>query len=128
MKFNPIKYRNWRGTQAAILFDQAKLNLLWLVYPEIDNYPDTPWPGHPGANDIFREMCTDIRTILGRPPVEFMQDFVAMEPDELLITQEFPHNYLQTMWKRAKEANTRLLGELKAEHCNDFYYDAGTRQ
>ena len=112
MRYNPTRYKNWKGTPAVILHDQAKLNLLWLVYPEIDNYTTTPWPGRPGAESIFREMTTDVRAILEKPPVEFMQDFVAMGPHDMALTERFPTNYLQTMWRRAKEANARLVKEL----------------
>lgn len=104
-------------------FDEIKMNMLWLVMPEVDDLVDKPWVGNHISQSIDEYLSKDLRALLDGPPVEFMRDFVTMGP--LLMTETWPYDFTQTMWRRAKQANARLCADLSP---NVFMIDFKTRR
>lgn len=100
-------------------YDEPKLNLLWLVCPEVDAVRASAWGGNAVSSSIDSMMSGDLRAKLSLPPVEFMQWF-ARASNQFKLVEDWPHNYLQTMWSRAKLANQRLVGALGA---NVYHFD-----
>lgn len=88
-------------------FDQIKLNLLWLVCPEVDKVHDKSWECNFIANDI-NELCDkSTREFMQLPPMEAVELFIKHDHD-LLMTQGWPVGYHSVMRKRAKEAAFRI--------------------
>jgi hypothetical protein len=104
-------------------YDEVKMNMLWLVMPEVDSLVDQAWGGNHITTSIDAHLSKDLRELLCGPPVEFVRDFVAKGP--LLIAEEWPFDYVQTMWRRAKQANARLCADLAP---NVFKVDFKTRR
>lgn len=100
-------------------YDEPKLNLLWLVNPDVDKVWDTPWGGDSISSSIDEHMSKDIRSKLSLPPIEFMQWFTGSCYGTTIV-QSFPYNYTQTMWSRAKLANQRLIGAMGS---NVYHFD-----
>lgn len=98
--------------QTNYWFDEMKMNLLWLVHPEVDTHCTSVWKGDDISLSIDKHLSQDLRALLSGPPIEFMRDFVAMDDGDLRLTQTWPHNYQATMWVRAKEANARLCADM----------------
>ena len=103
----PLPVGLWR--QKHFWVDELKMNLLWLVMPEIDDLVKVEWPGNPVSESIDKLLDKKLRSLLSGPPVEFMRDFVALDTGDLAIAEFWPENYQRTMWARAKEANARLV-------------------
>lgn len=104
----------WTGGAATFTYDQCKMNLLWLVHPEVDNLHDKVWAGDMISEHIDDGMYRDLRSILRGPPIEMMRDFemfMGMRTHGALIDKlckGFPTAFRYRMWDRAKEANARL--------------------
>lgn len=90
-----------------LCYDEIKMNLVWLVCPEIDTLIHTAWPGNVVTESVDAHMSHDLRAILNGPPLAFMRDFSGM-PGPLVMTEDWPNDYVTTMWERAREANARL--------------------
>lgn len=101
-----------RWAQTAFRHNERKLNLLWLVNPKIDTFAHLPWEGDEISASIDQLLDKQTMRSLNKPPIEFMQDFCIIDTGDLLLTETWPHNYLQTMWARAREANKRLIAGL----------------
>lgn len=108
----------WVGDAATFTYDQCKMNLLWLVHPEVDNLHDKVWAGDMISEHIDDGMYKDLRNILRGPPIEMMRDFemfMGMRTHGALIDKlckGFPTAFRYRMWDRAKEANARLCSGL----------------
>ncbi|MDD3352631.1 hypothetical protein [Zoogloea sp.] len=71
-KFYPFKEPTlW--TLTSYQFDECKLNLLWLVCPEIDRYHDQPWGGNLIARDIDTYMDRRTRKFMQLPPLDAVE-------------------------------------------------------
>ena len=85
-------------------------NMFWLVEPRIDTEGVEAGRGSRILMSIRDFMDEDIAYHLGLPPVDFMEFFMKYnEEDDLAMTQNWPAAYMQTMLRRAKEAQHRLL-------------------
>lgn len=106
--------QHWTGDAATFGYDQCKMNMLWLVHPEIDYLHDKVWAGDTISEHIDKYMYKDLRTALKGPPIEMMREFemfLGMRTHaELLhnICRGFYWGFKDWMWSRAKEANARL--------------------
>ena len=104
----------WIGDAATFTYDQCKMNLLWLVHPDVDNLHDKVWAGDMISGHIDNGMYRDLRSILKGPPIEMMREFemfLGMRTHADLIDKlckGFPTAFRYRMWGRAKEANARL--------------------
>lgn len=109
-----IEPQHWTGDAATFTYDQCKMNLLWLVHPDVDALHDKVWAGDMISQHIDEGMYKDLRNILRGPPIEMMRDFemfLGMRTHADLIDKlckGFPTAFRYRMWDRAKEANARL--------------------
>lgn len=110
--------QHWTGDAATFGCDQCKMNLLWLVHPDVDSLHDKAWGGDMISEHIDNGMYKDLRTALKGPPIEMMREFemfLGMRTHaELLdkLCKGFPTAFRYRMWDRAKEANARLCAGL----------------
>ena len=110
--------QHWFGDAATFNYDQCKMNLLWLVHPDVDALHDKAWGGDMISAHIDNGMYADLRTILKGPPIEMMRDFemfLKMRTHADLVDKlckGFPTAFRYRMWDRAKEANARLCNGL----------------
>ena len=106
--------QHWFGDATTFNYDQCKMNLLWLVHPNVDALHDKAWGGDMISQHVDDGMYADLRTILKGPPIEMMRDFemfLKMRTHADLIDRlckGFPTAFRLRMWDRAKEANARL--------------------
>lgn len=112
VKYYPFKLPMMLWDQQHYWVDEIKMNMLWLVKPEIDTLVHCKWEGDEVSRSIDTHLDKKLRRLLSGPPVEFMRDFMMMEPDTLMLTQCWPTGYIKTMWARAREANDRLIENL----------------
>jgi len=112
VRYFPYEMPSVRWTQQNFCVDKIKMNLLWLVMPEVDDLVTQPWAGNDISRSIDTYLYRDLRRSLSGPPIEFMRDFMMLDSDSLELTAPWPSDYLKTMWARAREANARLIGEL----------------
>lgn len=112
VKYYPFDLPRTKWSQTNYWVDEIKMNMLWLVMPEVDGLVHTKWAGNEVSASIDANMEPTLRRRLSGPPIEFMHSWSAMDHGNMDITQDFPSNYLTTMWDRAREANSRLLSEL----------------
>lgn len=112
VRYYPFQLPLHRWAQQNFWVDQIKMNLLWLVMPEVDDLVSQRWEGNDISRSIDTHLYRDLRRPLSGPPIEFMRDFMMIDSDSLELTDPWPSDYLQTMWSRAREANARLIGEL----------------
>ena len=110
--------QQWGGGAAIFSYDQCKMNMLWLVHPDVDALHDKVWGGDMISQHVDDGMYKDLRTILKGPPIEMMRDFemfLGMRTHADLVDRlckGFPTAFRHHMWDRAKEANTRLCAGL----------------
>lgn len=92
-------------------FDEAKMNLLWLVCPEVDKVHDKKWDGNVVTESINLELDGETRELLKTLlPTQFMKVF-SRECADYAMTEFWPTHYLETMWTRARTAERRLTGD-----------------
>ena len=115
VKYYPyMEPQHWFGDATTFNYDQCKMNLLWLVHPDVDALHDKAWGGDTISAHIDNGMYSDLRSILKGPPIEMMRDFemfLKMRTHADLIDKlckGFPTAFRHRMWDRAKEANARL--------------------
>lgn len=110
--------QHWTGDATTFGYDQCKMNLLWLVHPDVDALHDKVWGGDMISEHIDKYMYKDLRTALKGPPIEMMREFemfLGMRTHaELLdlLCKGFYYGFKDWMWFRAKEANARLCAGL----------------
>lgn len=110
--------QHWTGDATTFGYDQCKMNLLWLVHPDVDALHDKAWGGDMISEHIDNGMYKDLRNILKGPPIEMMREFemfLGMRTHADLIDKlckGFPTAFRYHMWDRAKEANARLCAGL----------------
>lgn len=110
--------QHWTGDATTFGYDQCKMNLLWLVHPDVDALHDKAWGGDMISEHIDKYMYKDLRTALKGPPIEMMREFemfMGMRTHaELLhnLARGFYWGFKDWMWFRAKEANARLCAGL----------------
>ena len=110
--------QQWVGGAAIFSYDQCKMNMLWLVHPDVDALHDKVWGGDMISQHVDDGMYKDLRTILKGPPIEMMRDSELVQGRRTHAARRargrgrtataFRHH----MWDRAKEANTRLCAGL----------------
>lgn len=92
-------------------FDEAKMNLLWLVCPEIDHLHDKKWDGNEVTSSIDAELDRETRELLRTlPPIRFMEIF-SNRHEDYLMTEDWPTRYIDTMWRRARAYERRVSGD-----------------
>lgn len=92
--------------QSNFCHDEPKMNLLWLVMPEVDGLINTAWHGNVISTSIDEHLSKDLRADLNGPPLSFVRDF--LKRPALRIADDWPRDYASTMMQRAREANARL--------------------
>lgn len=90
-------------------FDQIKLNLLWLICPEIDELHDTKWGGNAYTESIDSGVTATMRAMLNEPPLDFMRGFMRLDGGKPRITKSWREDWAETMWSRARVAHERLF-------------------
>lgn len=110
---DPKDYYDWQANRlpsnSVIAVDTEKLNLAWLLFPQIDT------DGVECLPDAFVEalrifMDKETRAALTLLPNEFLAYWDKTDDGLLEITEFFPDNYRAIMAVRAAEAQRRLLG------------------
>jgi len=97
--------------QSHLCFTPWIANLFWLVEPRIDTEGIEAGRGNPLLLSIRDFMDDDTQYNLSRLPLQFMEFFKEFnKEDDLAMTEKWPAAYMQTMLRRAKEAQRRLLG------------------
>lgn len=112
----PIKYYphdhlppNW--VEQNFRYDERKVNLAWLAVPECDSQWENAW-SHPVMQSIDKYYYVDLQRDLTMPPLAFMDNFSQWVAAGIMMTQEWPNGFLETMWARARGADTRLTADL----------------
>ena len=112
-----MSYLDWNKAAAlpemyrVVAVDQAKFNLSWLVFPQIDTH---------GIESLPREYVDSLRTHMDRetqaalkkPPLVFMRHWWALEKSQngfIPVTTYMPKDYKVTMLLRANIAQARLV-------------------
>lgn len=88
--------------------DEPKLNLLWLLCPEVDDVWLSPWPGNVVGAAIDTLFYPALRDALSMPPLAFVDWWLQSQAHDGQLGQMLPQDYYDTMLRRAVEANTRL--------------------
>lgn len=104
----------WFGTASAFKFDLAKLNLLWLVCPEVDTLHDKAWDGDRVTESIDKYMDRRTRFMLQGPPMAFThywEDLCLHSAPDMIAS--WSDGFLATMVHRAGEAEARLRVNLE---------------
>lgn len=104
----------WFGTASSFKFDMAKLNLLWLVHPEVDTLHERMWDGDGVTESIDKHMDRQTRKMLQGPPMAFAHywaDLCRQSVPEMIASWSDGH--LATMAHRAAEAEARLRVEME---------------
>lgn len=101
------KPRRWR--EFEFHHDDAKLNLLWLVHPLVDEVWDTDWDGDAVSHAINTEMDINTRPLLALPPADFVKKWMTLDKVDYLMTQHWPPSWPGTMKARALEVQHRLF-------------------
>ncbi len=97
--------------QQPFCFDQAKVNLLYLLEPRIDTEGIGAAKKNPIAEAIHEHMDIVTDEWLRKMPLQFLEYWTREDVDgDSALTQHCPPDYLRTMAKRAHEAQRRLLG------------------
>ena len=93
--------------------DQAKFNLSWLVYPELDNGSILCLPELYVAALI--NMSRTTRDALAGWPLDFLKywDTIDSGNHDLLISESMPSGYREVMGRRAVETQIRLGGPVQ---------------
>ena len=120
VQYYPFELPRSRWAETNYGYDEAKMNLLWLVHPEVDRRHSEYWGGDEVSHSIDEQMSKDIRRILNLPPIEFVRAWNMIDKGGMPMTESWPNNYRSTMWARAKLANARLV---KTEDANVFNID-----
>jgi len=85
-------------------WDEPRMNLLWLIHPEVDQVHDQFWSGDTVATMLDKEFSHEARLLCQGPPVQAAVGLWEVLPDEVL-------NVIGT-WSlikaRAAEAQARL--------------------
>lgn len=106
------EHLNWKVPysvgQSIIAVDQAKFNLAWLVFPEIDNEGIAALPAEYVESMKFMDYNT--RAALSELPLTFLAYWAKTDTGDLALTEAMPQTYRTTMAQRANEAQQRILG------------------
>ena len=98
---NPCEHRS------IIAYDQQKLNLTWLVAPEMDGglskLPDAV------AVAINTKMAADLRNALRQMPKAFLAWLSKTDCADFTIFAHSPPDFYDTLVRRANEAQARLV-------------------
>ena len=93
-----------------VVTDQAKFNLTWLVYPEIDGQGIYAIPQDYAASMQYMDKVTR-QHLLGEPAL-FIRYWQRIDLGELALAEFMPDDRLERMTRRATEAQDRLFGRL----------------
>ena len=112
---NPKLYYDWGSNKsmakAVITCDQSKMNLTWLVFPEIDD-PEIEYGLDAVSEDYAKSLDNlDKQTAaaLLHYPSRFMGYWKKLKHWDLLITEFMPEDYMERMEAQAAKAQARLL-------------------
>lgn len=115
MNYSPrplSSYINWANppskAKAVIAVDQAKFNLIWLVYPELDHDGFTAIPEVVAESMDFMDKVT--RQYLLSDPSIFMAYWSRLDTGTLALAQHLPADRLTRMSRQALVAHDRIYG------------------
>lgn len=113
MNYLPRPTRTYYGghedrNKFFVSVDQEKSNLLWLVFPEMEDGLDALPDGV--CEHVNSYFDVHIRAALKKPPLEFVEYLTSLDYMNMTLCKVFPPNWYATMCQRAAEANARLLG------------------
>lgn len=109
------EYLDWAFVQSAkaldiIAVDQAKFNLTWLIFPEIDTHglevvPDAY------VTALHSFMDKETRAALGSAPLDFVGYWAEIDNGEisLALTAGMPEDYMARMVIQAHKAQARMV-------------------
>lgn len=108
-------YIDWRKEKTVTPFnmlakDQAKANLTWLAFPQIDEegFNCLPREYVDGLHELFDK---ETRRILGMLPLTFMAHWQRKNEGDCImrLSTFLPEDSLTTMYAQARKAQTRLI-------------------
>lgn len=110
----PLKYLDWEHVNIVkrldvIAVDQAKFNLTWLAFPEVETH-GLEFVPESYVDNLHEYMDRTTRFHLGAMPLSFMRYW--QECDEqggLMLAQAMPEGYNATMLMQAHKAQARLV-------------------
>lgn len=118
-RYYPFDLPAGRWAESNYWFDERKMNLLWLLHPEVDQRHSEYWAGDSISWTVDNCMTPLLRGAMALPPVEAVRMFEWGKMEAMLLPI---HVNLPTMWRRAKEANARLMRE-QGQAPNVYYID-----
>lgn len=103
----------WSGSAASFEHDQPKMNLLWLVFPGVDDLAHTSWSGNAYTESIDEYLDLESRRHLQGPPGAFLTYWDDLtRHHRLKIAEGWPTDYRVTMGQRAAECSARLRADV----------------
>lgn len=104
---------NWHDGATTFMYDKPKLNLLWLVFPDVDALHELNWSGNVVTESINRHLDKESHAYLQGPPNGFLQYWLALNDRfSPSIASSWPADYLDTMTRRVAQVNARLRADL----------------
>ena len=103
----------WFGSATHFMYDQPKLNMLWLVFPDFDAMRHTKWGGNEYTESINAWMDRETRIKLQGPPGAFLDYWLAI--DEVSIPEmasNWPESYIDHMIAKVAEVEARYRAEM----------------
>ena len=91
-----------------VALDQAKFNLVWLVYPDLDAVGMQAVPLNVAESMNYMDKTT--RSYLMGDPIVFMRYWRGIDTGELALAEHMPDDRLATMDSQARDAHERLYG------------------
>lgn len=111
-------YVNWReiaangsvGSLAVLAVDQAKFNLAYLVFPEIEQASLSAVPSE-FVDNVGDLMDKETRHELYRPPLTFMKYWAALHKKltPVPLSVVMPDDYMSRMYCQAHRIQSRLV-------------------
>lgn len=89
--------------------DRAKYNLFWLAEPRLDTEGIAAARRNPIAESINNFMTADLRAQCVQLPSIFMKWWVAQNHRDMIMTSQWPVNYMETMRSRLGKAQANAL-------------------
>ena len=108
-QYHPHGSRPKRWHEFEFKHDDAKLNLLWLIHPTVDDLWHTDWAGDAVSYSINEYLDLDTRNLLHLQPQDFIKQWVRPDKAQYEMTQAWPDDWPRVMDERARTAQRRLF-------------------
>lgn len=105
----------WSGNATNFMFDMPKLNMLYLVHPELDALRSTPWRGDRYTEAINGHLGRETRRALQGPPRVFLDHWEELRATYILpMEKHWPEHYMDTVRRKVRDVELRLRAEMPA--------------